>query len=276
VTGWAGLHLVGAAYFDGELGGHELPVMLALGHSSGRRSVDGVELSYEPVATDEVYVVHGIPVLPPARCLFDEMRRLDDWRRAVVALDMTVAARLTSLRRMRCFAEERSSWNRSSRVMTALHHGDEHARSPRETLLRLLWTVDAGLPAPLVNREVRTTSGGFVCIPDLFDESAGLVVEYNGDDHRGMRRQGLDARRFERCRDVRLEYCMVTALDMHDEGEVIARLRAARRRSLFAPPEQRLWTVGPVARPSVDERLDMLEQSSRDAWQRWGLRRPPW
>lgn len=54
-----------------------------------------------------------------------------------------------------------------------------------------------------------------MCTPDLFDDEAGLVVEYDGTEHRAARRHTRDVVREEQCRRLGLEYCKVTAHERH-------------------------------------------------------------
>jgi hypothetical protein len=170
---------------------------------------------------------------------------------------------------------DRRSWRRATLLTPVLAHASEHSSSPQETRLRLAWTVDAGLPTPHVNRTLRTLDGGFICKPDLFDEDAGLVVEYDGAEHSRTRRRASDAARHERCRDVGLEYCVVTAPDMRRPDSVIARLRAARRRASFAAPEHRRWVVAPRVEEPLDVVLDRREAIS-EHWRQRGVSIPPW
>jgi hypothetical protein len=217
VTGWAALRLAGAAYFDGLEHDRRtpLPVLLALGHSNGRRTHSGTALSYEPLDEREVRVTQGVRATVPRRALFDEMRRTDDWRRAVVAMDMAAAAELVSIRQLSEYHAARTGWRRARVVAQALPFASERSRSPAESRLRLVWQVDAGLPAPLVNQEVFDSEGRLICVADLIDVEAGMVVEYDGAEHRRARRHSKDVAREERCRRVGLEYCKVTGPDMH-------------------------------------------------------------
>jgi len=123
---------------------------------------------------------------------------------------------------------------------------------------------------------VRGPDGHFVCKPDLFDEEAGLVVEYDGEEHRPIRRHASDAGRHERCRDVGLEYCMVTGPDMSDRGGVVARLRSARARAPFTPVEQRRWFVAQDDEESVDDYLDRREAMASELWEQRGIWIPSW
>lgn len=265
VTGWAALRLHGAAYFDGRgPGGQALePVLLALGSRSGRRGDSQVQLSYEPVTRAEVVRRQGVSVLCPVRSLFDEMRRVGNWRDAVVALDMAAAAELVSVRQLSEHLAAHSGWRRSTQVVRALSYASELSRSPAETRLRLLWVIDAALPPPLVNQEVFDRAGRLVCIADLLDVDAGLVIEYDGAEHRRAHRHSQDVAREERCRTVGLEYCKITGPDMHHRDRVLARFQATRSRARFATAGARLWTLDrPARRPtreSLEDRLALRE-----------------
>jgi hypothetical protein len=138
-----------------------------------------------------------------------------------------------------------------------------------------VWTVDAGLPATQVNRTLRTPDGRFICVPDLFDEDAGLVVEYDGEEHSRTRRRASDASRHDRCRDVGLEYCVVTAPDMRRRDALVARLRAARQRASFTAPEHRRWVVAPRVEKPLDVLLDQREAVA-EHWRQRGVSIPPW
>jgi hypothetical protein len=258
LTGWAALGLAGAAFFDGRgRNGSPRPAHVAVGPGPGRRTPPGVVLSYEMLAAEELGEVGGIPVVKPVRAIFDELRRPPHDREAVVAGDMALAAGVVLLDDVRAYTSLRASWRRASWAARALEHVSERSRSPHETRLRLVWTLDAGLPAPLVNQPVFTLDGDFVCMADLFDRDAGLVVEYDGAEHRRARRHARDVARTEKIRDVGLETTSVTGLDIDNRRLVVGRLLAARKRAAFRPEDQRRWTleepagwVSPIAFPS--------------------------
>jgi hypothetical protein len=258
VTGWAALRLTGAAYFDGLApdGSTEIPVLLAVGDSVGRRTHPGTVLSYEPLEGREVCRRQGVPATVPRRALFDEMRRTREWRDAVVAMDMAAAAGLVSVRQLAEHHASHRSWRRASVVGKALPYASERSRSPAETRLRLVWRVDAGLPQPLVNREVFDLQGRLICVADLFDPVAGLVVEYDGAEHRKARRHSKDVAREERCRAAGLEYCKITGPDMRTTSLVVDRLLATRGRARFLRPAERRWTLRYPPRWPHQESLD--------------------
>jgi hypothetical protein len=245
ISGWGSLWFHGAAFFDGKGpdGATPLPLVVALGPERGCRRSESVLLTYEPRRYDDVAVVQGVVVTTPVRALFDEARRAPGWREAVVTIDMALAAGLVSLGDVTAYAGARRRWRHAGRVLDALSHCSARSESPNETRLRLVWTVDAKLPPPLVNHDLLDRAGRFVCRPDLLDPVAGLVGEYDGADHRSAERHSRDVRREERCRELGLEYVTVTALDMLQPDLVAARILSARARSRFAPLAGRAWRL---------------------------------
>lgn len=245
MSGWGSLWFQGAAYFDGRAsdGVTARPLVVALGPGRGCRGSDAVRLSYEPRRFDDVTDVEGVRVTIPVRALFDEVRAAPGWREAVVAIDMAVAAGLVSMAELTSYAGRRRRWRRAGPVLQALGHCSPRAQSPNETRLRLVWTVDACLPAPLVNQDVFDRAGRFVCRADLLDPVAGLVGEFDGAEHRTATRHTRDVAREERCRAAGLEYVKVTGLDMLEPTRVAARILAARSRARFAAPERRAWRL---------------------------------
>lgn len=109
--------------------------------------------------------------------------------------------------------------------------------------MRLVWTLDAGLPAPLCNEPVFSLEGRLLGHPDLFDPVAGLVGEYDGADHLREDRRSRDRTREERFRDHGLEYVALVRGEMRRTAFVVERLRAAYRRAPFTPEDQRRWTL---------------------------------
>lgn len=287
VTGWAALRIHRAGFFDGlEPDGRTLvPVPLALGVAGNIRADPAVRLSWEPLDPAETVTVRGIRCTRPARALFDEMRRRVDMREAVVAMDMTAAAGLVSVRRMLAYVAARPGWRHGALVRTALARADETSRSPNETRLRLVWELDARLPRPLTNQHVWDDRGRLLGIADLLDPAVGLLVEFDGADHRSARRHSRDVDREARFRDAGLEVCRVTGPDLLDHGLVVRRVLGAHERARRLPPGA--WSTTPPAAwevpPGLDDLLD--ERDARHAlWEQWeseaasarsaGLRRP--
>jgi very-short-patch-repair endonuclease len=85
--------------------------------------------------------------------------------------------------------------------------------------------------------------GSLLGVPDLFDECAGVVGEYDGADHRRLDRRRTDSSREERLRDHGLEYFRVVEGEVADRARLAARMHAVRRRARFLPPDRRRWTL---------------------------------
>ena len=126
-------------------------------------------------------------------------------REAVVVLENLAAGRVTSPRRVGEYAAQYPGARRVGVVRAAVPMSGEHSRSPNETRLKLIWSLDAGLSPPLVNCPVLDLSGRLLGIADLLDPVAGLVVEFDGADHRSARRHSSDVDREAGFRGVGLE-----------------------------------------------------------------------
>lgn len=272
VTAWASCRVHGANFFDGLEADRRtvVPVPLAIGPYGNLRKDEAATISRERLGPDEVVVLNGIPCTCERRALFDEMRRTDDVREAVVAMDMMAAAQLVSIRRMAGYADQRARWRRVRQVHAALELAHEHSRSPNETRMRLIWQLDAGFPPPLVNQPVWDRRGRLLGIADILDPVAGVVGEFDGADHRGARRHSNDVDREGRFRNRELEFFRVTGLDIPSRPLVVRRMASARARARFLPESRRPWTIVPPpgweSEPTLDEILD-----DRDV--RWGLYR---
>ncbi|MGN6129080.1 MAG: hypothetical protein ACTHOK_01930, partial [Nocardioidaceae bacterium] len=133
---------------------------------------------------------------------------------------------------------------------------DESSRSPRETDVRLVWELDAGLPRPLCNRDVYDArTGRLLGVADLIDPEAGVVGEFDGGEHSGAGRRSRDAARDGAFRDHGLEVFRVTAVDLRDPAKVVARVLAAYRRAGTRALEP-TWTLEPPSGRGVPLSLD--------------------
>ena len=260
VTAWAALRWRGATFFDGtaEGGTRILPVTLVVGLNRIRGDAR-VLVSQEQLAPGERELVDGVYCTTVPRALFDEMRRAPSLREAVVAMDMAAAAGLISVALMAEYVAHRPAWTGVPRVRESLTLACDDSRSPQEVRMRLVWQIDAGLPRPLCNRPVFDLSGRLLGVPDLLDPEAGVVGEYDGADHKDLRRHRVDVAREGEFREHGLEYFTVVGGDLAERGKVVDRMLAARRRALSRPPQERQWTLTPPPwwRPgvSLDARL---------------------
>ena len=246
LTGWGSVRMHGGAFSDGQaLGRRTLPVQVRLPPGMHPRPRHGVRFVEGPI--EDLVEIYGLCCLAVVPALFDSMRLRNNVREAVVDLDMAAAARLTSVATMREYVDSRPSWRGTPGVpvvRAALRLAHDRSASPPETRLRLVWVIDAGLPPPLVNVPVYDRHGNLLGIPDLLDPVAGLVVEYDGDDHRDPSRHSDDVDREARFRAVGLEVTRVTGRDLRRTPELVHRLCSARERARFEPTHRRRWEIG--------------------------------
>jgi hypothetical protein len=247
LTAWAALRWQGAHYFDGleRSTRRELPVPLVLGGWLDIGRDQRVAVSRERFWWHEITLVAGVPCAIPERALFDEMRRSTSLRSAVVTVDMTVAAGLTSLQAMSEYVAGRNGWTGVPGARKALLLATADCRSPQESRMRLIWMLDAALPEPRCNRPVFDLQGHLLGYPDLFDPVAGVVGEYDGADHTERDRRRSDAAREEVFRDHDLEYFELVRGDLASTATVVKRMLGARRRAKFLPSGRRQWTLDP-------------------------------
>jgi hypothetical protein len=255
VTGWAALRWLGGTFFDGRADGNGgwLPVPLLLGGANLRQHPRST-ISRERFPPSERAIVAGLPVSTVQRAVFDEMRRVGTLLHAVQTIEMAAAAALISVALMTAYVvPERNGYTGVPLVRRALGLAIDDSRSPRETWLRLIW-LSVGLPPPICNRPVFDLNGRLLGYPDRFDPVAGLLGEYDGEDHKGRDRHRKDVAREELFRDHGLEYFAVVAGDSRETAA--ARMLAARRRARFLTPDQCSWTL--LAPPwwPVEESLD--------------------
>jgi hypothetical protein len=222
--------------------------------------VAGTLLLRHRVSPEEITRVAGILCTTPERATYDAMCLAGELRASVRVLDMALAGEITSLTRMDGYLSGQSRSSPLARAARAL--ASERSLSPRETDLRLIWILDAGLPPPLANWPVVDLNGRLIGVPDLFDPDAGQAVEYDGAEHRGKYRHARDVDRESDFRDAGCEFTRVVGPNLSRPDRVVERLLAARSRAPFAVPAERLWRLGGPG-PSLDERI--AEREAGDA-----------
>lgn len=261
VTGWAAGRLLGAGYLDGLApdGLTRLPVPLAVGPRARLRRSTEVQLLRHALPEAEVVTVLGVRCTVPERAALDAVRVASTLVEQVVVLDMLMLGEVTSLERLHHYAVEHAGLPGVNALVCALDLADENSWSPNETRTRKIWVVDAGLPRPLVNRPIFDRRGRLLGYPDLLDEEAGLVCEFDGADHRRARRHSEDVDREATFRRHLLEVTRVTGPDLAVPDRVRSRLLAARSRARWLPEAERPWTTTPppgwAAVPPLEVRL---------------------
>ena len=244
--GWAAARLLGAKTLDGRglWGGREEPVLLCLG-SGQICERPGTSMSRSRLAEHDVSLVADIPVTSPLRTTFDGLRlapRLED---AVAFGDLMLHRRLVDLGQLVAYVSRHSGWKGVALARRALTMLDAGSRNPWESRFRVLWMVDAGMPRPRCNAQLRDAFGDLLGIVDLLDEAAGVVGEFDGGGHREIATHTDDNIREETLEDHGLEVVRATSMDFAHRARTAGRIRRAYGRAARNIHAERRWTTQP-------------------------------
>lgn len=223
VGGWAALRLHGAAYFDGEDGAPVVLVVPRPGSLAPRRRTCVVR----PTSGWRRELRHGIACVDAVTALLDVVHREPDVRRRVVAVDMALAAKVVTLEDLQAVSDRQGV----RRLREALPLVDGRSASPPESWLRLVWVLDAGLPAPRSNWPLFDLDDYPLGRPDLVCEEIGVVAEYDGPAHADARRRRRDSERRDDYRAAGLEVVTIVGGGWGHEVSVSRQLLDARDRS---------------------------------------------
>jgi hypothetical protein len=184
----------------------------------------GVIARDETVADDEVTRVAGLPVTTVARTAYDLGRHLPR-EQALARLDALMHATPFSVEDVLLLAKRYPGARGLRRLRAALPLVEGGAESPKETWLRLLLLIDAGLPTPTT--QIPVLDGYWpVAFVDMGWEKYKVAVEYDGDQHRSDRRRYVkDQRRLRKLEAMGWIVIRVIAEDKPDD--VVRRVRAA-------------------------------------------------
>lgn len=193
---------------------------------SNQHAPMGIMTRNQRLRDNEITCVAGLPVITVARTAFDLSCRLPTGE-AVARLDALMRATPFSVEDVLLVTKGHPRARGLRRLREALPLVDPGAASPKETWLRLL-IVNAGLPTPETQIPVvmhyRT-----VALLDMGWERFKVAVEYDGDQHRTMRRQYVrDLRRLSALQDCGW---IVIRVIVEDRPEaVIGKIREALHR----------------------------------------------
>lgn len=246
VTGWAALAWSGGRWFDGLAADGRTPLPVCLATSCADvRSQPGFVVSAEGIDPRDLIELDGLRITTAVRSVCFEMRYAATLRQAVQVLDMAAYSDLVSIAEIAAYAQRLRAWTGIPKCRKAIGLADENAWSPQESLMRLVWQLDAGFPRPLCNAPVFDARGRHVGTPDLLDPVAGVAGEYDGSLHLLGAQRSKDVRREEAFRNLGLEYVTMLAGDRRDPGPFIQRLGAAYDRARWIPTDRRIWTLTP-------------------------------
>ena len=133
----------------------------------------------------------------------------------------------------------------------------------------MFYVGPAALPRPLVNRAIFATDGRLLGVADLFDPEAGLVTEFDGQEHRQRRQHRADNLREEELEAANLVVCRVDSIDLRFRAALADRLRARYAQGLR---RDRSRDAGPFSnQPGGSRRrasYELTNVRSRPVWQR--------
>jgi hypothetical protein len=243
IGGWAALLVRGALELDGTTGpgSRPQPVLVHVWPHGRVRPRAGIIVDRSALSASDVGEVDGLLVTSSIRACFDIMCR-DGVEEGLVAAD--IAARMTGLQ-----PDELARYVVAQRGVAGVPKArlcaplvDPRAASGPESRLRYVWLVEAGLPRPLVNVAVVDEWGRLLGMPDLLDDAAGLVVEYDGGYHRALRQHTSDNAREEGFERAGLIVVRATAIDLWPRrAELVRRLRDAHARGLARDRGRDRW-----------------------------------
>jgi hypothetical protein len=245
--GWAAAYVHGAVELDGGRGRRDLePITFCPGTSGARRPRAGLVPLRSRLDDADVVAVNGLMVTSPARTAFDLARTARTLHQAVADVDALLRVRPSVLT-----VEEFAAYVQSQRGFLGIDQTracvplvSPGARSRPESMLRVVWVADAGLPTPLVNPKVFSVAiGRLLGLPDLLDPDSGLVGEYDGAHHRDLDQHTGDNVREEAFEDAGLTVVRATVTDLRHREQLAARLRKGYRRARRA--QVRDWFVQP-------------------------------
>ena len=94
-----------------------------------------------------------------------------------------------------------------------------------------------------MNVPIFDLDGRLLGIADLFDEEAGLVTEFDGQDHRLRQQHRADNIREEELEVVNLTVCRVDSLDLRQPRALVERLQARRAQGLRRDRRHDRWSL---------------------------------
>lgn len=244
IGGWASAYVQGADWLDGSGARDRISrVRVVLGSTVDRMPPDP-RYYRGLLESDEIQIVHGLPVTSPTRTAFDCARWTRSLADAVVNLDTMLRFTALTVSDLADWLPRVRGWRGVRRVRAALALADGRIRSPWESRLRVLYVDEAGFPAPLVNAPIVDDRTGLVVAEvDLLDVDAGLALEYDGEYHLDRSQAHADNLREELLESLNLVVCRVDVLDFADRRSLIRRIVGSRQRGLRRDRTRDLWSV---------------------------------
>src|SRR5258708_2876108 len=192
------------------------PVEIIVRLDSSVRSREGVSVRRCELSPSNVATIRGLRATSINRTLRDLSLRLPSLD-ALIAVDMAFHLRLTNEEDLLRHAGAAHGEAGAHRLRSLASLGAA-AESPMETRLRWL-LIQAGLPCPEVQTNLRDRWRRFLGRADLYYAEARLILEYDGANHRD--RLADDNRRQNLLINAGYRILRFTATDIHQRPDVV-------------------------------------------------------
>jgi very-short-patch-repair endonuclease len=197
------------------------PIEAIVPLTSGSRSRPGLTVRRATLTADDITEIRGFRVTTLERTLCDLCARMPEID-SLIAIDMALFTGQMTSTAVGHFAD-RVRGRPGARRMGQLAVVSAPAESPMETRLRWL-LLNANLPMPAVQVDLRDAEGDFIGRADLYYPAARLVIEYDGLNHRD--RLAEDNRRQNLLINAGFTLLRFTASDLERPNLVASQVRA--------------------------------------------------
>lgn len=265
--GWAAAYIQGADWLDGLNSStmDELPVPICTGAGTHRASSGSVVFHRESLEAADVVMIRGLPVTRPIRTAFDGVRWAPRLEEAVAFLDAVLHQRLCSIPALAAYLQAHPARPGIDQARRAIVLADDNVRSTWESRLRVCYQIEAGLPRPLTNKPIFDPRGKLLGIPDLFDPIAGLVTEFDDQDHRTRLQHHRDNVREERFEAANLTVTRTDSLDLRlHRTELVRRMQSGYRRGSTRDTGKDRWTLIEPAWWLKDEEVELTNEQKAE------------
>ena len=245
LAGWAAAYVLGVDHLDGvdPFTMRPIPVPIHLGRDLGRASVAQARYVRGSLPVEHRHFVHGLPVTTALRTAYDGARWAANLEEAVVFVDQVAHAVGIDVDELRGWCDPGRNHPGVRQARQAADLADARSASPWESRLRMFYVGEARLPRPEVNVPIFDLDGDLLGIGDLLDPEAGMVTEFDGQDHRLRRRHRADNLREERLEAANLVVCRVDSLDLRTPRPLAERLRTRHAQGQRRDRAQDRWTL---------------------------------
>lgn len=186
----------------------------------------------EPPVTEPV-TVHDVQLTPGPRAVV-EAARFADYANAVAAVDAALHRGLATPPELAEALKLFPGRCGTRTAAVAVAFGDGRAESVGESRLRIL-LADLGLPTPVLQEEIRDSSGCLAGRVDFLLKPWGVVIEFDGElkygGADGVQKVVSEKWREDRLRDLGYEVVRISWDDLDHPARVAARINHAIARA---------------------------------------------